>query len=128
MGEMINAHYSLVGKETLKNGPLVGDIGLKRPRMGISCALCDHGDEPSGSVKDEEFICQFCLIVQKSEDTAVGIRCADHATPLCPQKLALTSPTNGVSSVGIVRSLSKATEFSFSLVHILNNPTSYSLD
>jgi len=38
-------------------------------------------------------------------------------TPLYPQKLALTSPTGGGGrSVGIVRSRTKATEFSFSLV------------
>ena len=42
--------------------------------------------------------------------TAVGIRCADHVTPLYPQKLALTSPTGGGRSVGIVRSRTKATE------------------
>jgi len=47
--------------------------------------------------------------------TAVGTRCADHVTPLYPQKLALTSPTGGGRSVGIVRSRTKATEFSFSL-------------
>jgi hypothetical protein len=35
---------------------------------------------------------------------------------LYPQKLVLTSPTNGSRSVGIVRSRTKATEFSFSLV------------
>jgi len=40
----------------------------------------------------------------------VGIRCADHVTPLYPQKLALTSPTGGSRSVGIVRSQTKATE------------------
>ena len=40
------------------------------------------------------------------------IRCADHVTPLYPQKLALTSPTGGGRSVGIVRSRTKATEFS----------------
>jgi hypothetical protein len=45
----------------------------------------------------------------------VGNRCADHVTPLYPQKLALTSPTGGGHSVGIVRSRTKATEFSFSL-------------
>jgi hypothetical protein len=45
--------------------------------------------------------------------TVVGIRCADHATPLCPQKLALSSPTSGDRSVGIVRLRTKATEFSF---------------
>jgi len=43
----------------------------------------------------------------------VGIRCADHMTPLYPQKLELTSPTSGGRSVGIVRSLTKATEFFF---------------
>jgi hypothetical protein len=41
---------------------------------------------------------------------AIGIRRADQATPLHPQKLALTSPTSGGSSVGIVRSWTKATE------------------
>ena len=43
--------------------------------------------------------------------TAVGTRCADHVTPLYPQKLALTSPTGGGRSVGIVRSRNKAKEF-----------------
>ena len=42
--------------------------------------------------------------------TAVGTRCADHVTPLYPQKLALTSPTGGGRSVGIVRVRTKATE------------------
>jgi len=32
-------------------------------------------------------------------------------TPLYPQKLALTSPTGGGHSVGIVRLQTKATEF-----------------
>jgi len=43
----------------------------------------------------------------------VGTRCADHVTPLYPQKWALTSPTGGGRSVGIVRVRTKATEFSF---------------
>jgi hypothetical protein len=34
-------------------------------------------------------------------------------TPLYPQKLALTSPTGGGRSVGIVRSRTKATELLF---------------
>jgi len=41
----------------------------------------------------------------------VGTRCANHVTPLYPQKLALTSPTGGGRSVGMVRSRTKATEF-----------------
>jgi len=43
----------------------------------------------------------------------VGTRCANHVTPLYPQKLALTSPTGGGRSVGMVRSRTKATEFGF---------------
>ena len=46
----------------------------------------------------------------KQRLTAVGTRCADHVTPLYPQKLALTSLTGGFS-VGIVRVRTKATEF-----------------
>jgi len=39
-------------------------------------------------------------------------------TPLYPQKLALTSPTGGGRSVGIVRSWTKATEY-------INEPLSF---
>jgi hypothetical protein len=45
--------------------------------------------------------------------TAAGIRRADHVAPLSA-KVGLTSPTSGCCSVGIVRSRTKATEFSFS--------------
>jgi hypothetical protein len=37
-------------------------------------------------------------------------------TPLFPQKLALTSPTSGGRSVGIVRSRTQATEFFYILI------------
>ena len=43
--------------------------------------------------------------------TDVGTRCANHVTPLYPQKLALTSLIGGGRSVGMVRSRTKATEF-----------------
>ena len=48
----------------------------------------------------------------------MGTRCANHVTPLYPQKLALTSPTGGGRSVGMVRSRTKATEFSSSSISI----------
>jgi len=50
----------------------------------------------------------------------VGTRCADHVTPLYPQKLAVTSPTGGGRSVGIVRSQTNATEFSFLVLMFVN--------
>jgi hypothetical protein len=59
----------------------------------------------------------------EKRSTAVGIRCADHVTPLYPQKLVLTSPTGGGRSVGIVRSRTKATEFCFSLVYSQHVPS-----
>ena len=48
----------------------------------------------------------------------MGTRCADHVTPLYPQKLALTSPTGGGRSVGIVRVRTKAMEFSLEGVEL----------
>ena len=48
----------------------------------------------------------------------MGTRCVDHVTPLYPQKLALISPTGGGHSVGIVRSRTKATEFSLVYIYI----------
>ena len=58
--------------------------------------------------------------------TAVEIRCADHVTSLYPQKMALTSPTGGGRSVGIVRSRTKATEFTLVFSSsICNTPDSY---
>ena len=47
---------------------------------------------------------------RKQRLTAVVTRYADHVTPLYPRKLALTSPTGGGRSVGIVRVRTKATE------------------
>jgi hypothetical protein len=48
----------------------------------------------------------------KAENRTVGTRCADHAIPLSPQKLALTSSKIGGPLVGIVCSRTQATEFS----------------
>jgi hypothetical protein len=56
--------------------------------------------------------------VQKKENTAVGIRHAYHVANY-PQKLAITSPTSGGRSVGIVRSRTQTMEFSLVLVCLI---------
>jgi hypothetical protein len=48
--------------------------------------------------------------VYKTDNMDMGIPYSDHARPLYPQKLVLTSPTSGGRSVGIVRSRTKARE------------------
>jgi len=48
-------------------------------------------------------------------------------TPLYPQKLALTSPTGGGRSVGIVRSRTKATEMYVLMIQYLTELHVYSI-
>jgi hypothetical protein len=45
-----------------------------------------------------------------TENTAVGIRHADHVAPSIRKMLAITSPTSGGRSVGIVRSRTQTME------------------
>jgi hypothetical protein len=58
--------------------------------------------------------------VYKIENTAVGIRHADHVAPSICKKLAIASPTSGGRSLGIIRSRTQTMEFSFSLVNNIN--------
>jgi hypothetical protein len=58
-------------------------------------------------------ICSKCIFTNGLENRDYGRRGSAALTmrhPLYPQKLALASPTSGGRSVGIVRSLLKATE------------------
>jgi hypothetical protein len=48
--------------------------------------------------------------VYKTENTAIGIRHADHVAPSIRKKLAFTSPTSGGRSVGMVRSRTQTME------------------
>jgi hypothetical protein len=57
--------------------------------------------------------------VKKTELTAWGIRCADHATRCIRKKLALTSPKSGGRSVGIVRLRTKGHGVLFLAVTVL---------
>jgi hypothetical protein len=66
--------------------------------------------------------------VLKAENTAAGIRHADHVAPSNPQKLTLTSPTIGSRSVGIVRSRTKATDFFFCMSRMVTENEEFHLD
>jgi hypothetical protein len=63
---------------------------------------------------ETEEICSVCIEAAYVR-YAVGNLRADYPTHLYPQKLALTSPTSSSRSVGVVRSLTQATEFFFVL-------------
>jgi hypothetical protein len=54
----------------------------------------------------------------------IGIRQADLVAPSIRKKLAITSSTSGGRSVGIVRSRTQATEFSFSVWMVMKTRTS----
>jgi hypothetical protein len=58
--------------------------------------------------------------VQKTENTAVGIRHADHVAPSI-SKSWHTSPTSGGRSVGIVRSRTETMEFFFYIYNIITS-------
>jgi hypothetical protein len=47
---------------------------------------------------------KVAAVIKKTENTFVGIHHADHVAPSICKKLAITSPTSGGHSVGVVRS------------------------
>jgi hypothetical protein len=56
------------------------------------------------STTEELLDSKVAVLVYKTENTAVGIRHADHVAPSIRKKLATTSPTSGSRLVSIVRS------------------------
>jgi hypothetical protein len=75
-------------------------VGLERGPLGLV------------STTEELFDRIVAAPVYKTENTAVGIRHADHVAPSILKKLTITSPTSGGRSVGIVRSRTQTMEFS----------------
>jgi hypothetical protein len=63
------------------------------------------------STHEDLFDRKVAAPVYKTENTAVGIRHADHVALSVRKKLAITSPTDGGISVGIVRSQTQTMEF-----------------
>jgi hypothetical protein len=65
------------------------------------------------STTEERLDRKVAAPVYKTENTAVGICHADHVAPSIRKKLAITPPTSGGRSVGIiVRSRTQTMEFS----------------
>jgi hypothetical protein len=90
-----------------KSADLIGN----RTRDHPTCYVCGV------AVKSLALSVSSIFITQSgTEDMAVGIRQADQVAPLYPQKLALTSPTSGGRSVGIVLSRTQAMEFFLTLL------------
>jgi hypothetical protein len=61
---------------------------------------------------DFSLVTTYCVRSRKPRLTAVGIRCADHVTPSTRKSRQYFADSDG-PSVGIVRLLTKATEFFF---------------
>jgi hypothetical protein len=72
------------------------------------CIVCFNNIKKKSSRQQNVFMCVRLL----ERLTAVGNRWPDHATPSTRERLALTSPTSGGRSVGIVRLQTTAMEFS----------------
>jgi hypothetical protein len=105
---MIRTDTSYILKPVLKFGPPLWSSGqsscLQTQRSGSDSRhyqiFLRSSESGTGSTP-----------VYKAENSDVGDLCADYATYVYLQKLALTSPTSGDRSVAIVRSRNKATEF-----------------
>jgi hypothetical protein len=69
------------------------------------------------STTEELFDIKVAAPVQKTENTALEIRHSDHVAPLSAN-LAITSPTSGARSGGVVRSLTQTMEFSLVLANL----------
>jgi hypothetical protein len=67
------------------------------------------------STTEELLYRKVAVPVYKTENTAVGILHTDNVAPSIRKKLAITSPTSGRRSVGIVRSRTQTMEFSFNV-------------
>jgi hypothetical protein len=70
--------------------------------------------EYTASHARKQFSSEYTVLKNCSvrSDTAVGIRRADHVDSSLSKKLAITSPTSGCRSAGIVRSRTQTMEFS----------------
>jgi hypothetical protein len=78
-------------------------VGMERGPLSLVCTMVELLDR------------KVAAPVNKTENTAVGMRYADHVAPSIHKKLAITSPTSGGHSVGLVRSRTLTVVFNFSL-------------
>jgi hypothetical protein len=91
-----------------RSGGLGSIPGTTRKVVGL-----ERGPLSLVSITEELLDRKVAAPVYKTENTAVGVRCADHVAPSIRKKLEITSPTSGGRSVGIVRSRTQTMEFRF---------------
>jgi hypothetical protein len=83
--------------------------GVTRKKKAVGL---ERGPHSLVSTIEELFDRKVAAPVYKNENTAVGIRHAVHVASSIRKKLAITLPTRGGRSVGIVRSRTQTMEFS----------------
>jgi hypothetical protein len=87
-------------------GLIPGTIRRKKKVVGL-----ERGPLSLLSTTEEPLDRKVVAPVKKTENTAVEIRHADYVAPSIRKKLAITSPTSGGRSVGVVRSRTQTMDF-----------------
>jgi hypothetical protein len=117
-----NSWYSILSRIQLRDrlcGLVVRILGYRSGGLGSipgttrkKVVDLERGPLSLVSATEELLDRKLAAPVYKTKNTSVGIRHADHVAPSIRKKLAITSPTSGGRSVGIVRSRTQAMEFS----------------
>jgi hypothetical protein len=110
----------LATESSCQKSAYVSNAKFMASLLRVPCKLCCFLSTPDGLTVGRDithwlshgYFSSFVSLIRsrKPRLRPEEIRRADHATPLNSQELALTSPTSGVRSVGIVRSRTRATE------------------
>jgi hypothetical protein len=99
LGRLCGLVVRVLGYRSGGLGSIPGTTKKKKEKVGL-----ERSPLSLVTTTEELFDRKVAAPVWKAENTAVGIRHADHVASSIRKKLAITSPTSGGRSVGIVRS------------------------